>query len=478
MIKKNSFRLTAFVLAISVTGCATVGKDYGTLVGCAAGTLVGAAAGAAIGGDAKSILIGAGTGALIGCGAGKLWQDQQQELEKIAKQENLKLQMETLYTATSDQSLSEKNTAGLVANVQSSEMFATNSSELTASGSRQIKSMAEVLSKSQKTGQDKQSAFMVIGHTDAEGTAEENQKLSELRARTVGKILSEAGADPSSIYYQGAGASRPIGENTNSEGQAKNRRVEIVKVANKEVLQQRIKMEESNVKYLAHGTRINKQPQADLVDLSPKKPIDSKKKRQTDVVAVDFGGELAGTNNWNPAGVMKPKTSGFQIISSAHANSLPAKSCYEDAARVSGQVKNLVTGAALTHYKTVDYLPGMNGRAWTDLVNGNQVTLAPVEVLKDNVQITQDPKVYLVKAEDYKKHNFDSPTVLTAVANAYEGEEEILYRAFVNSPEASLSCFDVVMNKNGGQSGDGKIFYKKMSNIFIATYKPSNTKSK
>lgn len=473
MIQTNVHRFTAVALAVSIAGCATIGKDYGTMIGCGAGTLLGAAAGYAINGDAKGALIGAGAGAAVGCVAGKMWQDQQRELEKIAQQENLKLQTETLYSAVSDQSRSEKNEAGFVANVQSSEMFATNSSELTPSGNRQIRSMAEVLSKNQKAGKDKQTAFMVIGHTDAEGTAEENQKLSELRARTVGKILSEAGADPNNIYYQGAGASRPIGENTTIEGQAKNRRVEIVEVATKEVLQQRIKTEESNVKYLAHGTRANKQQQTGSASISTNQPTDTNKKHQRNFSGIDFGGNLAGSNHWNPFGVMKPKTSGFQIISSAEANSLPVRSCFEDAARVSGKVKNLVSGAEFSEYKTQDYLPGMNGRVWANLVNGNLVTLAPVRVLMENAQVTQDPSVQVVK--DYDKGNRKASFNLKAVANTYEGEEAILYRVFVNDLEAPLSCIDVVMNKNGGKSADGKIYYKNINDIFMATFKPQKT---
>lgn len=473
MIKTNVHHFTIVALAVSVASCATIGKDYGTAVGCAAGAVLGAGLGYAINGDLKGIAIGAGAGAAVGCMAGKMWQDQQRELEKIAQQENLKLQMETLYSSGSDQSRTEKNEAGFVANVQSSEMFATNSAELTPSGQRQIRRMADVLSQNQKTGTAKQIAFMVIGHTDAVGTAEDNQKLSELRAHTVGKILSEAGADPRNIYYQGAGASRPIGENTTVEGQAKNRRVEIVEVATKEVLQQRIKTEESNVKYLAHGTRVNKQQKTGSASLSTKQPTDTNQKQQRNFSGIDFGGNLAGSNHWNPFEVMKPKTSGFQIISSAEANGLPVRSCFEDAARVSGKVKNLATGAAFSEYKTQDFLPGMNGRVWANLVNGNLVALSPVKVLMENAQVAQDPSVQVVK--DYDKGNRKTSFNLMAVANTYEGEEAILYRVFVNDLEAPLSCIDVVMNKDGGKSVDGKVYYKNVNDIFMATFKPQKT---
>lgn len=473
MTKTNVQRFMTVVLAASVAGCATIGKDYGTMIGCGAGTLLGAAAGYAINGDAKGALIGAGAGATVGCVAGKMWQDQQRELAEIAQQENLKLQMETLYSSGTDQSRSEKNEAGFVANVQSSEMFATNSAELTPSGQRQIRRMADVLSQNKKQSTAMQTAFMVIGHTDAVGTAEYNQKLSELRAHTVGKILVEAGIDSSNVYYQGAGASRPIGENTTIEGQAKNRRVEIVEVANKDVLQQRIKTEEANVKYLAHGTRVNKQQKTDSASISIKQPTEINKKQQRKSSGIDFGGDLVSSNRWNPSDVMKPKTSSFQIISSVEASSLPVRSCFEDAARVSGKVKNLATGAEFLKYKTQDYLPGMNGRVWANLVNGNLVTLAPVKVLMENAQVIQDPSVQVVR--EYDKGNRKASFNLKAVANTYEGEDAILYRVFVNDIEAPLSCIDVVMNKNGGKSADGKIYYKNVDDIFMATFKPQKT---
>ncbi|WP_423814446.1 OmpA family protein, partial [Pseudomonas viridiflava] len=38
-----------------------------------------------------------------------------------------------------------------------------------------------------------QRRFLVVGHTDATGSASFNQKLSEQRARTVGKIFQDAG---------------------------------------------------------------------------------------------------------------------------------------------------------------------------------------------------------------------------------------------------------------------------------------------
>lgn len=70
-------------------------------------------------------------------------------------------------------------------------------------------------------------AISVIGHTDSQGTAEYNQKLSERRANSVKNYLVQQGIDGDKIEATGEGETRPIADNKTKEGRAKNRRVEI-----------------------------------------------------------------------------------------------------------------------------------------------------------------------------------------------------------------------------------------------------------
>lgn len=65
------------------------------------------------------------------------------------------------------------------------------------------------------------------GHTDNQGNASYNMKLSESRAKAVAEYLTAKGIDPKRLQYRGYGKTRPIADNTTEEGQAKNRRVEI-----------------------------------------------------------------------------------------------------------------------------------------------------------------------------------------------------------------------------------------------------------
>jgi outer membrane protein OmpA-like peptidoglycan-associated protein len=68
----------------------------------------------------------------------------------------------------------------------------------------------------------------VEGHTDNKGTAKANQLLSENRANAVANALKAMGI-PETIVIEtiGFGMSKPVAPNTNEEGKAQNRRVEI-----------------------------------------------------------------------------------------------------------------------------------------------------------------------------------------------------------------------------------------------------------
>ncbi|MGF1684012.1 OmpA family protein [Photobacterium minamisatsumaniensis] len=68
----------------------------------------------------------------------------------------------------------------------------------------------------------------VVGHTDARGSEEYNQTLSEERAAVVaGYVGSHFGIDSSRIVAQGKGELEPIAPNDTEQGRAKNRRVEV-----------------------------------------------------------------------------------------------------------------------------------------------------------------------------------------------------------------------------------------------------------
>ncbi|MFZ9718026.1 MAG: OmpA family protein [Chitinophagaceae bacterium] len=65
------------------------------------------------------------------------------------------------------------------------------------------------------------------GHTDGIGKAQDNQLLSENRARTVMNYLLHKGIPAIQMQMKGYGATAPIADNNTEEGRAQNRRTEI-----------------------------------------------------------------------------------------------------------------------------------------------------------------------------------------------------------------------------------------------------------
>ena len=70
-------------------------------------------------------------------------------------------------------------------------------------------------------------SVVVEGHTDDRGAASFNQQLSEKRANAVKAELVANGVDAAVIKTVGYGEARPIADNSDRAGRAKNRRVEI-----------------------------------------------------------------------------------------------------------------------------------------------------------------------------------------------------------------------------------------------------------
>ena len=68
----------------------------------------------------------------------------------------------------------------------------------------------------------------IYGHTDNVGSDQKNIPLSEQRADAVKSYLMKKGLKEARIETKGYGATKPIADNSTSEGKAKNRRVEIV----------------------------------------------------------------------------------------------------------------------------------------------------------------------------------------------------------------------------------------------------------
>ncbi|MCR5444937.1 MAG: OmpA family protein [Bacteroidales bacterium] len=96
--------------------------------------------------------------------------------------------------------------------------FHTASAELYESSLAELDRLAEALQRHPRL------RLEVGGHTDAVGSDENNQLLSERRAKAVYDYLIISGVSPDRLTYRGYGESRPVADNDTPEGRAANRR--------------------------------------------------------------------------------------------------------------------------------------------------------------------------------------------------------------------------------------------------------------
>jgi len=80
----------------------------------------------------------------------------------------------------------------------------------------------------QQLQHEKTMKIEIDGHTDNQGNQPANQKLSEMRAKTVRDYLISKNIDNQRLIFKGFGGTKPITSNETEEGRKKNRRVEFV----------------------------------------------------------------------------------------------------------------------------------------------------------------------------------------------------------------------------------------------------------
>ncbi|TAE72410.1 MAG: OmpA family protein [Bacteroidetes bacterium] len=68
----------------------------------------------------------------------------------------------------------------------------------------------------------------ISGHTDSDGTEQENIYLSQNRSKSVASYIIGKGIDKSRVFYKGFGKNKPVLPNTTPENKAKNRRIEFL----------------------------------------------------------------------------------------------------------------------------------------------------------------------------------------------------------------------------------------------------------
>ncbi|MFC3196914.1 OmpA family protein [Parapedobacter deserti] len=121
----------------------------------------------------------------------------------------------------------EMTDRGIMVTFDADVLFPLNSSYLTNRAKSEIDKLVQLLN-------DYPGASLIVdGHTDATGTEEYNQWLSEKRAESVKKYAVERGINGSRITTHGYGQAKPVAPNNTKEGRQRNRRVEVTIVTPK-----------------------------------------------------------------------------------------------------------------------------------------------------------------------------------------------------------------------------------------------------
>lgn len=102
-------------------------------------------------------------------------------------------------------------------------LFDANKADIKTESANFVKQLAEWLKANSMV------KLEIDGHTDSDGSAAANMRLSQDRADEVKKVLVLQGIDSRRLTSKGFGSTKPIRPNTTPEGKAENRRVEFIK---------------------------------------------------------------------------------------------------------------------------------------------------------------------------------------------------------------------------------------------------------
>ena len=199
--------LAAALLLVGTVACTqyTTRHDK-TKKGAAIGGAAGAA-GAVIKGEreADEILAGAAIGAAAGAGVGAYMDRQEERLARIP-----------------GTTVERVDDGVLLVKFDSDVLFDVDSALVKPGQRVVVDDVSEVLMDYPKT------AVVVQGHTDATGTEEHNQDLSERRAEAIANRLVGNGVDERRVAAIGFGEGYPVADNDSTRGRQLNRRVEIL----------------------------------------------------------------------------------------------------------------------------------------------------------------------------------------------------------------------------------------------------------
>lgn len=225
-MKNRISKSILFVMALTVVvSCSTVKNANKTQKGAVIGAAGGAAVGGVIGNNVGkgNTALGAIIGAVVGGAAGGYIGNR---MDKQAERIETEIPGAEVTRVGEGINVTFNEDAGVY--------FDTNKSAVKGASAETLNRLAGVLKEYPDTN------ILVEGHTDSAGSAEYNMSLSQQRAQSVTNYLASQGISRSRLTAKWYGENQPKSDNSTAEGKAKNRRVEMVIVANEELKQEAI----------------------------------------------------------------------------------------------------------------------------------------------------------------------------------------------------------------------------------------------
>jgi len=202
--------VSPLVLGVWAAACASLNREEkGAVIGAAAGGATGAVIGNQTGSTTRGAIIGAAVGGAAGAIIGHQMDQQAKEL-----QQNI--------PGATVARIGE----GIAVTFASGLLYDFDSDVVRAEAAQNLRNLSASLVKYPNTD------LLIVGHTDAVGTSEYNQALSQRRATAAANYLASQGVNAARLRAVGRGETEPIATNDTEAGRQANRRVEIAIVAN------------------------------------------------------------------------------------------------------------------------------------------------------------------------------------------------------------------------------------------------------
>jgi len=200
-------RSTAAVVVIMLLSgaCSSLNKtEKGAIIGGAGGAVAGGVIGSQTGSTARGAIIGAVVGGAAGAVIGHQMDRQAKELE---------------YDIPG--AVVERIGEGIQVTFASGLLYDFDSSAIRPEAADNLRNLASSLNKYPNTH------LLIVGHTDAVGSPEYNQQLSERRADSASAYLTMQGVGTGRLETTGRGEAEALGSNQTEAGRQMNRRVEV-----------------------------------------------------------------------------------------------------------------------------------------------------------------------------------------------------------------------------------------------------------